>query len=87
LEFHLDDASADVLFRGVVPPLAQRHPPARLFWPKPWVVWAFMLSAIVTGIISWQHFSGTALFVANVVTATGLALLWIVGRPIFEADR
>jgi hypothetical protein len=50
LEFHLDDAAADILFSGVMAPLPKRDSPGRIYWPKPWatgVLLGLMLAVAV----------------------------------------
>ncbi len=55
LVFHLDDAAADDLLRGVVEPLPRRHPPRRLAgWVAAgWVVWAALVLGVGAGLILW----------------------------------
>ena len=53
LLFHLDDAAADRLFCGTVPPLPQRSPPRRLAWwlAQWWVAWAVVILGVGAGLI------------------------------------
>jgi len=87
LEFHLDDAAADALFAGVMPPLPQRDPPGRLFWPKPWAVGVLVFVMLVAGgLLALLKLSGTILVIATVIIAIAIGLLWTACRPILEED-
>jgi hypothetical protein len=85
LALHLDDAAADDLLRGVVAPLAQRHPAGRLFRLKPWAqVGLVAAMLIVAGFLAslrlpWPLFTG--------LTVAAAVLLWlglVVLKPYLE---
>jgi hypothetical protein len=48
LVFHMDDAAADNLFRGVIPPLPRREPPRHMLWwhDHPWQAAAALVVAM-----------------------------------------
>jgi hypothetical protein len=88
LTFHIDDEAADALFLPIMKPLPTRYPPRRLHWPYPWALGALLAVAVVAAVsLAHLHLSANTIFIANVATATALALLWVVCRPIFEEHR
>jgi hypothetical protein len=56
LFFDLDDAAADDLLRGVIPPLPVRNPPRRLAWwlAEWWVIWIVVGAVVaITLVLCW----------------------------------
>jgi hypothetical protein len=88
LEFHLDDAAADILFSGVMAPLPKRDPPGRIYWPKPWatgVLLGLMLAAAVSlALLSLPWLVQVA---AVVILSVAIWIFWHTCRPFFEVEK
>jgi hypothetical protein len=85
LELHLNDAAADEVFRGAMPPLPVRDPPGRIGWLKPWAV--VVLLAVMFGlalILAMFRLPWPGLVGAGVVGAFGIALALAACRPWIE---
>jgi hypothetical protein len=88
LEFHLDDTAADELFTSRIPPLPQRDPPGRIYWPKPWAVGLLITVMLAASfVLVWLHLSNVPLLIAGTATAIIIWLAWITWRPVFEEKR
>ena len=88
LEFHLDDAAADDLFKSVMAPLPKRDPPGRIYWPKPWAtgVLVSLMLATAVGLVS-LRLSWLAQVALAALLSFAICIFWRVCRPIFEAER
>jgi hypothetical protein len=88
VDFHLDDFAADTLFKDVMPPLPQREPPGRLYWPKSWAVGVLLgLMFVTAGGLAWLQLSWDVQIAAAAVLSFAIAIFWYTCRPIFEENR
>ena len=88
LEFHLDDAAADILFSGVMALLPKRDPPGRIYWPKPWAIDVLLgLMLAVAGSLALLRLPWLAQVGAVFILFVAIWTFWHACRPIFEENR